>query len=173
MSDLDKQIKLLSKRLKEVSKVKAKRAYSSAVNKTAAKVRTAVTKKISSDVKVAQKNIRKRIFIKRATARKSQGKIIFYSRSINAINIKHVKQRKGYKVAGELYPRSFKARASGNGKHFIWQREGKKRLPIRVIKIDIEASVKRHALPSTKDKMKNEFPIIFKRELKARLKGYV
>lgn len=170
---LDKQLKSLERKLNKISKVDTARAYASAVNKTAQRVRTEVSREVASAKRLRVKDVRSRIYIRRANARRGFATISFYAKPVNAVNTSFSKVRKGYKVAGELRPRSFFARARNNGRHFIYQRKGKDRLPIQMVNVPIADAVNNAAIPVIKKRMSSDFYSILRQEFNARIKGYV
>ena len=173
MDDLEKQIKSLEKKLTKIAQVDTDRAYSSAINKTANSIKSHVVKKVSGDVKITQKNIRRKIYVKRSTPKTGMAKLYFYGRAVNAINTNFSKTAKGYKIAGTFRPRTFFAKSPTANKHLIFQRRGAERLPVDVVKIPINEAVQKHAMPTIKERMNNYFYKTLKAEFNARLKGYV
>lgn len=173
MQDLDKQIKSLEKKLNRVAKDATPKAYASAVNKTASKIKTDVVRKVAKDANIRVKDVSPRVYVRRASARKGVAAISFYSKPVNATKTNFSKLRKGFKVAGEVVPRSFFARGRNNRRHYIYQRKGKARTPIRMVTIRISRAVNRYAEPAIAQKMRTDFPRILKSEFNARIKGYV
>lgn len=171
-SAIDASIKSLERKLDKIGRVETDRAYSSAVNKISTRVRSQVTKAVAGDVNLTQKVVRRKIFIRRSRARTGKAAIYFYTRPINAISTNYRITRKGYKVAGRVYPRTFFARGKGPT-HQIFQRQGIARYPIEPVKIEIQDSVNRFAVPITDRLMKTDFPDILKREFNARIRGYI
>lgn len=109
-STLDQSIKQLERKLNKIAKVETDRAYSSAANKIATRVRSQVTKAVAGDVKIAQKNVRRKIYISRSKAKTGRARLTFYTRPINAVSTNYSITKKGYKVAGQVRPRTFFAK---------------------------------------------------------------
>ncbi len=169
---LDQSVKSLEKKLNKISKLDTDRAFSSAANKLATRAKSQVAKAVAREVRVTQKNVRSKIFIGRSTAKTGRAKITFYTRPVNAVRTNYSITKRGYKVAGKIYPRTFFARGKGATSQ-IFQRKGSARYPIEPVKIPIQAAVNRYAVPITADLMKRDFKKILQQEFRARINGYI
>ena len=151
---------------------------------------------MSSEVKVQQKYVRKRVYIRRSTAKTLQAKVTAYRRDIPVISLGAAQTlTKGKGVAaltrgdkGRFSQRSFSGNTSikvGNKRYsdaFInktrygsWQvmrRKTKKRYPVEVLKIPISKSVDRHARRIVNEQMRKEYPRIAEHEISFRIKRY-
>lgn len=171
-SELDASIKRLEKKLSKIAKVETDRAYSAAANKIATRVKSRVAKAVASDVNLTQKVVKRKIFIRRSRAATGRAAITFYTRPVNAVSTNYSITRKGYKVAGRVYPRTFFAKGKSST-HQIYQRKGQARYPIDPVKIPISEAVNRHAVPLTARLMKTDFPDLLKHELGVRIRGVI
>lgn len=171
-NDLDLAVKRLEKKLSKISKVETDRAYSAAVNKVAARIKTRVVRAVAGDTKIAQKVVRRRIYLRRSRAKTGKAVITFYGKPVNAIDTNYSLLKRGYKVAGTLYPRTFFAKGKGP-RHQIFQRKGAARYPIAPVRIPISDEVERYAVPITAQLMKTEFPDLLRHELGVRIRGVI
>ena len=171
--NLDKQVRDLERKLNKISKIETARAYASAINKTAKLARTQVVRQVAKERKLPVRSVSKRVYIRRATSNRGYALISLYAKPVNAINTNFSTQKKGFKVAGKVVPRSFFAKSKGFGRHYIFQRKGYARLPIDMVTVPISDVLKRVSLPIIKDKMRTDFERLIKTEFNARIKGYV
>lgn len=170
---LDQQVKALERKLNDIARIETKRAYSSAINKTATVITRDVARHVSQAKNTRQRDITSRIFYRRSTTRTPNGKLSFYTKPLSAIKVPFSKNRRGFRVAGKQVERSFFAQMPNQKRHHIYQRKGKARTPIRRVNLSISTEVNAVAIPMTEKAMKNIFPKKLQHELHARLKGYV
>lgn len=169
---LDADIRRLEKKLNRISSKETPRAYAAAINKTAKMIQTEVAREVAKANRIRVKDVKRRVFIRKANIKKSNAKISVYAKPINAVSTNYKVTRRGYSVAGERVPRSFFAKGKSR-RHQIFQRKGSARYPIDVVKIYINDDVQRLVMPIVERKMKTDFQRLLKHEFNARLRGYV
>ena len=179
---LDQQIRLLQKKLNKVSDIEVPRANAKALNNSARRIQTRVVIGVSKQEKIKQKHIRKRVFIKRATARKQIARFRVYRRDMTAFSllnknvaIKHAPRgtnRRGVRAAGRQFDHAFINRIRRNQRYQVFRRLGKPRMPIEVITISIAKTVDSVTARVSHRVMKNDYQGLVKHELQFRLKKF-
>lgn len=179
LSGFEQDIKKLSKTLYKISEVEGPRAVSSALNKTGAKIRTRVIRDVAKEAKVPQKIIRKKAYFNRSTAKKQRATLSLYRSGVPLISIAGGKNAiqspaPGWiSVKGFFVERGFVNRVRRTGKRQIFQRKGKSRHPIDVVKINIYPMVDKYTPIHTERLMRGEFPTLLKKDLQYRISKYV
>lgn len=171
--ELDRQIASLEKKLAKISGVELHRADASALNKTAAKAKTATASLVSKEARVPVSVVKKRIFIRKAIAGRRGASIAMYAKPVSAVEARISRNAKGWRVAGKNYPGSFLSQMRNQRRHHIYQRKTKKRLPIQMIKVPLAEPVERVGQAVVELHMRKEYPRILQREYSARINGYV
>ena len=112
-----------------------------------------------------QKHIRKRFVINRSKPSKPRSKIIAYEQGVSVASIARTPASgKRGRAAGKLYGSAF-FNSAPQGGVLAYQRKGRARNPIEVVKVDIKDSVDR-VLPKVSQRvMSKEFPLLVRREL--------
>ena len=170
---LDKQIASLERKLEKISRAELYRADASALNKTAAKAKTATASVVSKETKIPVSVVKKRVFLRKAIAGRRGASIALYSRPVAAVDARISRNSKGWRVSGKNYRGSFLAKMSNQNRHHIYQRKTKKRLPIQMVKVPLAEPVERVGKAVIELHMRKEYPRILQREYAARIKGYV
>lgn len=179
---LDKQTARLVKKLDKIAKIETARAHASAINKLTKQVKTAVASEVAKEIRIPVRSVKRRIYVKRATASNGIAKVYLYARPVPGVDARATRTNKGWKVAGEFRPRSFLAKMPTQSRHHIFQRDGrgpvlrpdgKRREKFDMVRVPIAEPVKRIGMAVISLKMKRDYPKILKHELNARLKGYV
>lgn len=173
-SDLDAQIKSLEKKLNKIATVETQKAVSMALNVVAKRAKIRVARMVSEKTGIKVGKAKTRIFVRRANFKKGYADITMYSRSFSAIHGDFRKTALGYKVGKQGYKRAFFAKGLNNDRHHIYQRkEGKARLPIKMVRINIQQYIDQYGLKIIEGVRSKHFKKEFKRALNARLNGYV
>lgn len=177
LSAFEKDIKQLSKTLYKMSHVEGPRAVSSALNKTAAKIRTVVVRDVSKETQVPQKIIRKKAYFRRSTARKQKASISLYRSGVPLISIAGGKNAIQEPAPGWISVKKFFVERGFvnkvRGRNQVLQRKGRARRPIDVVKINIYPAVDKAMPRRTNQMMSTEFPRLLRRELEYRISKYV
>ncbi|VUD48442.1 hypothetical protein TDB9533_01234 [Thalassocella blandensis] len=179
---IERQIKRYQKKLNKIAGVETPRATASALNKTARSVIPKVVRYVSQETKVPQKFIRKKTFVSRATSRKQRAKIYGYAQAIPVVSLLKTKQllkgarrgtnKRGVRVAGRQYDGAFINVLRKSGRFQVLKRLGKGRYPLEVIKIPIEKEYERALEFFSRQKMRDDFPLLLKRDLQYRYRKY-
>ncbi|MCR9260777.1 MAG: phage tail protein [Pseudomonadaceae bacterium] len=175
---LDRDLARLGRKLRRISNVELPRANARALNDSGARVRTRSVRGISAETKLKQKAVRKRYYLKRATAKKQTVRLTVYTRDVSAISqFTPARRRKlvpgrgtnrrGVTVAGRQISSAFIAEGKGNLQ--VFKRRGDRRLPIDSIKFPIQKPAVRITVRVAKRVMKSQYPRILERELKFRI----
>lgn len=180
MSDLSAQIKVLEKKLKKISTVEIPRASSAALNKGMQRAKSRAVKGVAKQSSLPQKPIRKKVFIKKSTAKTLKTKLSFYKTDINAVSLLGPAQinkaiprgtnSRGVRVAGRQFNHAFVNRVR-NGPQVL-RRTSEYRYPLEVIKISIKKQVDDVVPKTVKRIAKSELPKLHRHELTQRLKKY-
>lgn len=167
--DIQKQVQRLNQKCQRLANIETKRASSAALNKTAAKIRTQVVRGVSKETRIPGKHIRKRVYIKRSSARTQFARLTAYRRDISLNSLKPRQLKKGFSAAGRKYPSAFRAKGR-NGSEQIFQRKGKARYPIEVVKVPISEHVDRITPKVARQIFKREYPRLLAHEIDYRSK---
>ena len=184
LSQFDRDMKYLMRTLGKISDVAAPKAFSSALNKTGAKIRTAVIKEVSKDIDVPQKVIKKKAYFNKARANKLEGKLNMYRRSISAASIGKVRKMgrgvrgTGVQIRGHKYSGAFLAvgragKIDRQGRLLIFKRKTRNRLPLEVKRIEIKKEVASAMKKHVQRLMMSDFPRILDHELKWEIMKHV
>ena len=167
--DIQQQVQSLNRKIHRLATTETQRATSSALNKTAAKIKTQVIRPVAKETRVQAKYVRKRVYIRRSKARTQYVRITAYRRDITLQSINPRQLKKGFSGAGRRYPDAFRAKGR-NGKQQIFQRKGKARLPVDVVRIPIAATVDRVVPKVAERLLRQEYPRLLRRDLEYRAK---
>ena len=178
---LDKQIKSYIKKLRKIKGVEVPRANASALNKVSRTARARSVRGVSAETRVPQKLLRKRIFLNKATAKKQSAQIKNFVKPVSASGLLTKNQidkklgtgtnRRGVTAKGYKWQGAFIQRGKNENIH-VFRRKGKKRLPIEVIKVPINASAQRVVPKVVRRLMKTDYPRLLKQDLKFRLSKF-
>ena len=178
---LDKQINSYIRKLRKIKNVEVLRANASALNKGTRTIRAKSLKAISAETRVPQKLLRKRIFSNKATAKKQSAQIKSFIKPVSASSLLTKNQinnklgtgtnRRGVTAKGYKWQGAFIQRGKNENLH-VFRRKGKKRLPLEVIKVPIDASAQRVLPKVARRFMKTGYPRLLKQDLKFRLSKY-
>ncbi|SEQ49142.1 Prophage minor tail protein Z (GPZ) [Amphritea atlantica] len=177
----DQQIDQLKRKLSAYKTIEVPRAASSALNKTIKASETRTVRGVAKAINVPQKYVRKRIYIKRSTARTLQSRLRSYYRGISVIDLNakdtgkggwSQRKGKGVKTSGKRqYSNAFIARGTNNQLH-VFQRTGTARLPVDVVRIEIQQHVDVIAPKAAEREMRQGFERRLIHDLKWRLSKY-
>lgn len=161
----------------QLSKTVVPKASAQAVNRVTSRSVTASVARVAREEKVARKLIRKRVRLRKATAKKPTATMRVFRRDMPAINLGQVRTRLGRKGAGSRkggsvltvgrhkFPGGFVQQLK-NGRWHIMARQGKARYPIDVVKIPMNSPLTQAFESETKKLMGSDLP----KELAAALK---
>ncbi len=174
-NDIQSQVRDVNRNLRKTKQL-IRAGASSALNKVAVRSKSRVVKLVSSDVKVQQKHVRKRVYIKRSNSKSLTAKLTTYRRDIPVISLgpaqtRLTKNKSTLKVGSKSYPGAFINRTRF-GSWQVMKRKTKKRYPLEVLKIPISKSVDRHASKTVRRQMIKEYPRISQHEIDFRLKKH-
>jgi Prophage minor tail protein Z (GPZ) len=177
------QIKRLEKKLKAIAEKEIPKAVAAALNKAHRPSKSQVAKAVAQEEKLPASAINKQIFFNPASARKAVAQVRSFTRGINAIRLISAStiaksmgtgtNKRGVKVRGRDYKGAFINRVQKNGSILVFQRRGKARTPLEVIRVPIEQSLKKNQLPIIKAKHLERFSKLYQHELSYRLSKYV
>ena len=187
-NNLNSQVRAVNRQMKR-SKRAVKVGASSALNKTADRIKSRVVKAVSTEENIQQKHIRKRVYISKSNPKKMRARVTAYQGDIPVISLgaKELKRGKGVSAPKRRYPNAFIADGSkGYGKYqgkgrygstklargHVLVRTSKSRYPLEVVKVEIRDSVKKHSPQIARKQMNDEYPRIAKHEIDYRLKKY-
>jgi hypothetical protein len=187
---LDRQIKRLEKKLKDIAEKEIPRAVASALNKAHRPSKREVAKAVAQQEKLPVVVVNKQIFFNAASARKPVAQVRSFTRAISAIRLLSAStiakrrgtgtNKMGVKVRGREFKGAFINRAKGGTtnsvtgwNYLVYKRVGRGRLPLEVIRIPIEQSLKKHQLPVLKARHLERFAALYQHELSYRLTKYV
>lgn len=179
--DMAKQIRRLERKLQRYRTVEVARASSSAINRVTKMVRTEVVRKVSKGEKLPAKAVRRKTFIKRSTAKSQRATFTAYTTDVSVAGLMRPStlkskagrgtSRKGVRAAGRTFPGAF-INPGANGRLMVYQRKGKARHPIQVVKISIREPVRR-AVPSISQRlMRTDYRRLYANDLKFRVSKY-
>lgn len=192
--NINAQVRAVNRKLKQsVTPVRA--GASSALNKTASRIKSRVTKAVSADVQVQQKHVRKRVYIRKSTGKTMKALVTAYRRDIPVISLGiarttgtnkmsvssrdsrgrfNTRQHSGntaIRVGNRTYQNAFINQVQGGGWQ-VMRRKGRARYPLEVLKVKISPSVDRHTPTIAREQMQTEYPRIAKHEIDYRMKKY-
>jgi hypothetical protein len=183
--NLDRQIEKLNGTLDAIIRKDVARSVSRALNRTATKVQSETVKSASAETGIAQKYLRPRVYIQKATIYEPIAYLRVYRKAINAINLNPTPQARGFKVAKKQEKRTFIAAHHKSMKIFLWQRDEittrKFRLPqnrkgrsypIRPVKVKVFDALTRNVLAIRDQQMATTYPKRLDHELEQSLKAY-
>ena len=180
-SDLDRQIERFAKKLGKIKSIEVPRANASALNKSAQRVKTRSVQSISKQTRVPQKDIRKRVAIGRATAKKQIAEVKSYVKPVPASALLTKAQiankigtgtnRQGVRAKGYQWKGAFINRGRNDNVH-VFQRKGKARLPIEAVKIDIDKPARRIVKTVSRRVINSDYKRLLEQDLKFRLNKY-
>lgn len=189
MSSIDAQIRELEGKLNAIKSIDVPRASSSALNKVSAKIKTRVVRGTAKETKVSAKHVRKRVYIRKSKVKTQRAKVKVYIRDISAISLLN-NPKLGptkRKVAGKKLTNAFIADGSrGKGRYKrgsgfqktslknkqVLRRATDSRYPLEAVGVNIRKAATRITKKVTQRVMKEEFQILYARDLNFRLKKY-
>lgn len=160
MSRQDKQAAELDAKLAALGHKQMKRSSNSAMNKTAALARTRTIRGVAKQVGVQQKQVRKRVYVGKATAKRPVARVLAYAAGISLIHLKPRDTGKGgwrkrtgkgvyaRGASGHHFPDAFIATAPNGMKHVfertlkVSRRKGRKYHHVDVVRVEIDDEVK-------------------------------
>jgi len=187
---IDRDIAQAIKNINGVSKRAVPRANAQALNRVAARVVSRSTKAVSSEVKLPQKNIKKRAEVYRARFNRQYVQIRVRLSPVPLISVaearkKIMQNRTRYKAAmpGRKRGGRFSAMTIGrsnkfdrvflqqlkNGRWHILQREGAGSYPIDVARVEVKKPFQKAYKSVSVELMRSDFP----KELKAALRNQI
>ena len=190
-NNIDSQVRAVNRKLRQsIGPVRS--GTSSALNKTATRIKSRVVKAVSGDTRVKQKHLRKRVFIKPSTGKTLRAKVTAYRRdipviSLGAANTRLTKNGAVVRIDGKAYPGAWIADGSGGfGKYVpgqgykstslnsfqLLRRTGDSRYPVEVLKVEIRPSVDYHTPRISQQQMSTEYPRILSPEIDYRMQKY-
>jgi thymidine phosphorylase len=180
---LDKQIKRLEKKLKDIAEKEIPKAVARALNKVGKPTATEVGRKVSAQEKLPVRTVAKQMYFNPATAKTMTASVKSYTRGINVIRLlsKGVLAKKmgtgtnkrGVDVRGRSYPGAFINRTKKSGQALVFSRIGLGRTPLRVERIDIKKHLVEYQMPTLKARHLARFAKEYQHELSYRLSKYV
>ncbi len=189
---IEQQVQRLNRKIQRMADTELKRASSSALNKTTAKIRTRVVRGVSKETRIPGKHIRKRVHIRRSTARTQYARITVYRKDIPLISLGAAKTvMKGQGVAdiargknGRFSQRQFRGNTAirvgnktykdafinrtKNGRWHIMRRKSGARYPVEVLKLPISQQVDRITPTVARQVMKADYGRLLRHELEYR-----
>jgi len=121
-----------------------RQAGASALNRTAGHIKTRAIRGIVGRTQVPRDIVKRRLYTRRATRRILESAVLTYARSVNPLAAGAVAGDSGVTAPGHSWPRAFvahgkKGRKSGSGRtnKQVFERRGRKRLPLDVHRIRI------------------------------------
>lgn len=186
---LDSDIANVKRRLEGLSKVEVPRAYASAVNKVMAKIKTQIVKEVAPELGVAAKLVRKRVFVKKATANKLRGVVTVYTSNIPGIAVKPNLKRstrnnaRGRRASNKIkigkqtfrpaFVNFFGKGSGADRKLHVLYRTSADRYPIKIAMVPLKAEVEKRAAPIAQRLMESDFKRLVITDLKFREGKYV
>lgn len=175
---IERQIYVLTQRLKKVAEKDVPLAASSALNKAAKRIDTRVVRGVAKSENIPNKLVRKKVFIRRSRPATQKARVRIYRTDISVISLisKGTVEAKmgtgtskaGVTARGRRYPGAFINRQSGRSPQ-VFKRDSSTRYPIRAIKIPIRKTVERITPVVAGRVMRNNYPEIYRQELNFRL----
>lgn len=164
--------KAIERALREAPKA-ARAAQISAVNKIVAQAQTAGVRELSRKVRLPQKIIKQRVKFFKATARNFAARLLTLTAGVPIDRLTYRELKKGgVSAAGQRFPHAFRAfRASGNERQarLVFERVGRKRLPIERVKIELNPDADQIFGRTVRLLVTTKLPAVFERELAFRL----
>lgn len=164
-----KGLEQLQRNMDQLSKTVVPKASAQAINRVASRSVTASVARVAREERVARKLIRKRVRLRKATAKKPTATMRVFRRDMPAINLGQVKTRLGRRGAGNRkggsvltvgrhkFPGGFVQQLK-NGRWHIMERQGKARYPIDVVKIPMTTPLTQAFESETKKLMDSDLP---------------
>lgn len=179
--NLDRQIKSYIRKLRNISQIEVPRANAAAINGIAKRSRTRIIAGVSKQTRIPQKDIRRKTYLSRATARKPTAKLTGYVKPVSAVRLLTKNQvakkigtgtnKQGVKAKGYNWPGAFLQRGAGANVH-VFQRSSSSRYPIRVVTVDVTKPFQNTLGVVPKRLMKSDYKRLLEQELKFRLSKY-
>jgi hypothetical protein len=190
--NLDKDIRRLIKKLRKISRVEVQRANAKALNNVAKLSRTRIVRGVAKQTRIKSKDIRRKTFFSKATAKRQKAVLTGYSRPVSAISVLTKKQRalrgkgtnkQGVKARGYEWPGAFVAKGLSGNVH-VFDRTGEKHRPrkgnypgqrrdkITSVKIDVQKPFERGMKVVPRRVMKKDFKRLLEHELNIRIKKF-
>tara|TARA_R100000951_G_C2633845_1_gene178603 strand:- start:472 stop:1032 length:561 start_codon:yes stop_codon:yes gene_type:complete len=174
---MEVQVARLSKKLLKISAKDVPASTSSALTKTARKVKTRLVSGVARSERLPAKVVRKKVYVKGSTIKKQKSKITVYRDDVSVASLLTKAtiskkmgtgtNRRGVTVRGRNFPGAFIQRAFGSTQ--VFAREGRARNPIEKQVVVIKDAVDKIAPIVTRRVYQKEFLPEVKRELKFRL----
>lgn len=177
MNRTDADIAKLVKSFEGMRKELAPQVMSRSINRILSKAKTQAVSKSAKELKVRVKDIRPRVFVRRSSKKVVRGQLRGYAKPMPVISI--VSGRKGQfvsrkagrrrsglggvKIGGLFMQNAFVNVVRRSQTVHILRRQqkatwaGSKRLPIDVVKIEIEPAFNRHFIPAVEQKLKSDY----------------
>jgi hypothetical protein len=179
---LQVQIKRLEKKLKAIAEKEFPRAAVSALNKIVKPASNDVAKTVAARQKLPVKVVRQQVSIRKATFRDPSALVRSYTRGISVARLVSaatlVKRmgtgtnKTGVTARGKTYKSAFINRTRRNQKVFVFERLGKSRFPLDVVRVPIDEALNDTQLKTVQSRYKNNFQKLYLHELNYRLSKY-
>lgn len=153
-------------------------AASRSLNRGIRKARTMALRGAAKELRIPQKAIRERTFLRKATRRKLRSEIVVYSRPINPAKFSQTRQTKTgvSTVGGRSWPGAFLPGANsavrkrfatlgavGAARSVVFERRGRRRLPLDTHKIaiveEVRAAVRRETSSAGREEFLRRLPL--------------
>lgn len=169
MNRTSKDIKRLNAKMEKLAKVEMRKASNSALNKTAARIKSRLVKQVATETKLQQKHIRKRVFIKKSSFKTLFARITAYRRDMPLISTGNARQnKKGVRAAKQQHSSAFINNV--NGRAHVLRRKSKARYPLELLKIAVVKIVDKFTRPIAQKIMKEDYPKLLRQEVEYRIK---
>ncbi len=177
---IDQQIAALTKKLQSIKAIEVPRATASALNKTANAAKTRTVRGVAKSIAVPQKHVRKRVYVKRATAKSRKARIRNYYFGISVMHLNprdtgkggwRSRRGRGVRARNRVWGDAFIAKGR-NGNTRVFQRKGLARSPIVDVRIELEDPVNDIAPKSAERELKSNYAKRLKSDLAWRLSKY-
>lgn len=177
---LERDIKKLEKKLNAIAKKEVPKANYSALNKSSARIKTAVVKQVANRTGIKQKTLKKKVFSSKATLKKGFVRMRHYREGVPLISQGARQNRKGVRALKTQFAGAFIAtptirakRGNFRGKPQVFKRKGKGRYPLEVLKKSIKNDVDNVFPRVTKVVFAREYEKLLKHEFEWRIKKYL
>lgn len=175
---MELQLRRRARKLKQYSQIEAARAGAWALNRTARYVNTRLVRAVAKATGIKSKNIRKKVYISKATPQKAVAKLHVYTRDVPVVdelsaasllkNRARGNSRRGVRAAGRAFTGAF-INLAPNGYFHVFKRHGRARLPVDVLKIPIKKEAQEFTEKLSQEGMRVQFRRNLQHDLNRRL----
>lgn len=166
---LEKDIEHLAKKLYFLADKEIPAAHASAINKVTAKAKTRIVKGVAKSNNLPQKEVRKKVFISRASAKKIKSSITHYRNNISLMSLKAKQTKKGVRASGKRNIAGAFIAVGKGGKQHVFKRSTSARLPISRLSVTIKKSVDKIVPLVVERVVKSDLELILVSELNYRI----